>query len=297
MHQDKVVTEDSHTPLVSKEVYYAVQQSFVENTRPRQSSPRSATSPNPLSNLVKCGHCGLNMVVATHNGCKKLICAGKKDSGKEFCQKKTLDLNSFLEQVTDELSKKVLTRKEITKQVQTLQENIPERVKEELGQRNEVEQQLRKTNRESQNLVAAIQAFDDEDQGPSFKELVSRLKANAARQKQLQEAKNNANSETEERIAYLSNPERIMATAVQMGSFLNSTDAATRKKFLRAFIKEIRLSDDGPDIITYSLPLPDPESPDEEPREPDKSPKTGPDKNPGGAVSEEILLEQQRPAP
>ncbi|MCY4366238.1 MAG: recombinase family protein, partial [Chloroflexi bacterium] len=267
---ETAVLEDSHEPLISKETFDAVQKRIAENTRPRQSSPRCSTSPNPLSDRVKCGHCIEkghlnNMTLMNQGSHKKLVCSGKKKRGADFCNKKNIPLIEFLEQVTTELLERILTKEVLTKQLQTLKEEIPERVKAEMSQIKEVEKAFLQTQKQRKNLTAAIADYDADNQGPGFMELIKKLEAVDLRYKELEDKKASASRDTQERIDYLSDPERIIATAMDLRTFLDPSDPSAGREFLRAFIQEVRVFDDRDHIITYTLPLPQPKGPDDEP--------------------------------
>ena len=287
---ETAIKEESHEPLIDREVFDAVQEILAEHTRPAQSSPRCATSPNPLSDRVKCGHCAeqrhsKNMILMNQSGKRVLICSGRKNHGVAFCRKRVIPLKDFLEQVTAELLERILTKEVLTKQLQVLKDEIPDRVKAEMNQIKETEKAFLQTRRERANLTNAIIAFEADSQGPGFLELVKKLEAADLRHKELEAKIANANEDAQERIDYLSDPERIIATALDLKTFLDPDDPSAAREFLRAFIKEVHVFDDRDNTIIYTLPLPDPREPDDQP----ESQQRTSDSN--------VLLEQVAPAP
>ena len=122
---------NTHPPLVSEELYQRVQERIKESTKRSGHSPNSLTSPNPLSERIKCGRCGANMVCINQGDKKKLICATKKNSGISQCSQENHELYPTLEIITSELCERIITKDTIAAQVEILRNESSEQVAEE----------------------------------------------------------------------------------------------------------------------------------------------------------------------
>ena len=85
--------ENSHTPIISKEDFRAVQEEFAK--RRTQKAPYKRPIKTPFSGMIKCANCGKNFHRCTENGGKYYakyawLCSTKRKKGKDACNMKIL---------------------------------------------------------------------------------------------------------------------------------------------------------------------------------------------------------------
>ena len=282
---------NGHEPLVCEELYDRVQRRMAANTRPAPdeapepglSSPRSTASPNPLSERLKCGLCGSNMVVANQSTGKKLMCSRKKNSGVAQCNKRDVPLYQTLELITDELCQRVITEEAIAEQIEILREMVPDVLQQEERRRKDVKVRLSQIQGEKQNLMDLARQYGTQDPRVSDT-LMTELQDLLGEEERLNSESFNISEETREQEAFLTNPEEVARTARELGTYLYSEDKAATREFLRLFIRRVDLFE-GHGKIEYSLPLPDTNA------------REGKHQNHVGPLDHKVLLQHASPFP
>ena len=225
-----------------------------EDSEPSLSSPRSTVSPNPLSERLKCGLCGSNMVVANHPTGKRLICSRKKNSGVAQCSKKDVPLFPTLELITEELCQRIITEEAISQQIKMIQEMAPDLLKQEEKRRKDINVRLSQVQVEKKNLMDLAKQYGTQDSRVS-ETLVSELQDLLGEEERLESDAFDISEETKEQEAFLTNPKEVARVARELETYLYSEDQAATREFLRFFIRRMDLFD-GNGRIEYSLPLP-----------------------------------------
>ena len=281
---------NGHEPLVSEEMYDRVQRRVAANTRPAPneapfpglSSPRSTASPNPLSERLKCGLCGSNMVVANQSTGKKLMCSRKENSGVAQCNKRDVPLYHTLELITDELCQRVITEEAIAEQIEILREMAPDVLRQEERRRKDVKVRFSQIQSEKQNLMDLAKLYGTQDPKVSDA-LMTELQDLLGEEERLNSESLNISEETREQEAFLTNPEEVARTARELGTYLYSDDRAATREFLRLFIRRVDLFE-GHGKIEYRLPLPDTNA------------REGKHQNHVGPLDHKVLLQHASPA-
>lgn len=101
---DWIVTENSHEPIVTLELFNSCQQLLKE--RKRHTSPGGTSSPFVLSGLLRCSHCGSGMHADTYNGCTHYTC-GTYKSRPGSCERYNVRQPEMLEALLLELRTKL----------------------------------------------------------------------------------------------------------------------------------------------------------------------------------------------
>ena len=286
-----IESPNGHEPLVSEEFYHRVQRRMAANTRPAPdeatepglSSPRSTASPNPLSERLKCGLCGSNMVVANQSTGKKLMCSRKKNSGVAQCNKRDVPLYQTLEFIADELCQRVITDEAIAEQIEILRTMVPDVLRQEERRRRDINLRLSQVQGEKQNVLDLASQYGTQD--PRLSDtLMTKLQELLGEEERLNSESFNISEETKEQEAFLTNPEEVARIARELGTYLYSEDKAATREFLRLFIRRVDLFE-GHGNIEYSLPLPDTCS------------KQGKHDSHMGPLDHEVLLQHASPSP
>ena len=163
---EPMVFVGAHERLVDEDLFNRVQKSIADNTRPRTASPRSAVSPNPLSELVKCAHCSTgsddpppNMIIKNGRAGKELTCSAKKNAGVAYCQSKNEPLEPFLNIIVSALLERALTRDVLEGQIQYINENSSQLVAEERERQAAIKKRIREIDREAGDLKKLLRPY------------------------------------------------------------------------------------------------------------------------------------------
>ena len=286
-----IESPNGHEPLVTEELYDRVQRRMAANNRtgpdeatePGLSSPRSTASPNPLSERLKCGLCGSNMVVANQSTGKKLMCSRKKNSGVAQCNKRDVPLFQTLELITGELCQQVITEEAIAEQIEILRGMAPDVLRQEEKRRKDINVRLSKVQGEKKNLMDLARQYGTQDLTLSDT-LMTELRDLLGEEERLNSESFDISEETKEQEAFLTNPQEVARIARELGTYLYSEDQAATREFLRLFIRRVDLFE-GHGNIEYSLPLPDTCS------------KQGKHESHMGPLDHKVLLQHASPSP
>ena len=249
-------------PLVSLEEWEESQRIIAKNTRkpttdeddaPGVVSPRSIGSPNPLSEVIKCGYCQANMVICGQYA-DRLMCAIKKNKGKELCQKHNAHLLPTLDFITRELHNRVITEEVIQHQIQLIKASAETEIEAEKRRKQQIQKRLREIEKELNNVQDFIRQKGTSD--PRFTNQLSGSMTELLNEREaLDSDLYTISEETEEKLAFVTNPTEVAETAMNLKSFLYSQHREEVRTFLRMFIKRVDLYDETL-TIHYRLPLP-----------------------------------------
>ncbi len=251
----------AHERLVDEDLFNRVQQSIADNTRPRTASPRSAVSPNPLSQLVKCtnssAHSGEpppNMIIKNGRDGKELICSVKKNTGVAYCQSKNVPLDPFLNIIVSALLERALTRDVLEGQIQYINENSSQLVAEERERQASIKKRIREIDREAGNLKEKIKTYED-SHPLAVHSLMDDLETLGKEKQGLESQSSALDDDVAETMTFATEPEAIIEAAMDLRTYLEADDTSTARTLLRGFIKQVDVAH-GTATIHYGLPLP-----------------------------------------
>jgi DNA invertase Pin-like site-specific DNA recombinase len=101
-----VVVEDSHEPLVDRDLFTRVQ-ARLSNNRGR-TTPQRGRGEFLLTKLMTCSHCGSWMLGYTQGGQRKYRCGGYLHYGKNYCHRNPAHEGAVLDAVVTELQRTFL---------------------------------------------------------------------------------------------------------------------------------------------------------------------------------------------
>ena len=258
---EPMVFVGAHEPLVDEDLFNRVQQSIADSTRPRTASPRSKVSPNPLSELVKCAHCSAgsddpapNMIVMSGRNGKELICSAKKNTGVAYCQSKNVPLEPFLNIIVSALLERALTKDVLEEQIQYINENSSQLVAEERQRQAAIKKRIREIDRETGNLTKKITTYED-SHPLAVRNLMDDLEKLGKEKQGLESQSSALDDDVAETMTFATEPEAIIAAAMDLRTYLEADDTSTARTLLRGFIKRVDVAH-GDATIHYGLPLP-----------------------------------------
>ena len=262
----------AHEPLIDEDLFNRVQKSIADNTRnPKNSgketgisSPRSRVSPNPLSDMVKCGECSIgsddpvpNMVVmnSREKNKKDLICSAKKSSGVACCQSSNIPLEPFLDLIVRDLVKRALTMEVLQEQIQYINDNSTQLVADERERQAAIKKRIKGIKSQEANLLETVRNHDTSH--PRAATLImDNLEKLSKDREDLESQGRNLDDNVSEALTFATEPEAIIEAAIDLRTYLEADDKTTVRYLLRGFIKRVDVAK-GKATIHYGLPLPD----------------------------------------
>jgi len=168
-------------PIVDKEIFYAIQESFKENRM--RHAPKSIGRTHILSGLLKCGKCKSNYVFQTcsRKGEEKNYrntyykCALKQKLGSKFCDNVVLKAPMIEEKVIEIVLEKIYSEENIKKIFELYKKDHSKRIKEAQQNKNLYVSELKEVKEKVNNILKAIElGFSEEPLRERLSELKKR---------------------------------------------------------------------------------------------------------------------------
>ena len=256
-HRELVQNPNAHQGIVPEDIFNDVQKLMPRQPRAERKPPNSEGSPNPISDRVKCGnpnHRLANMVIAnSKGGRKKLMCSVKKNSGVIYCKNPDVDLDDFIRTLGTSLKDRLSVPSVIEEQQELLAAKAGEHIAQEKSRQETIAKRLKSIDQEKANLMAGLQTAKD-----SFPENVQDFNQALAilnkEKEQLIRKQRETDDETQELMAFLTDPEGLRETIQQLGDQIDPEYLEVTSKFLNSFINRVDISDEEATMY-YSMPL------------------------------------------
>ena len=242
--------EGAFPEIVSREQFERVQKELATRA-PEVMHPRRTASNYMLSGLLKCRTCRkpFNASRAKSGKYPYYICSSMKKSGACACDAPRLSCKKFEQRVIGEIREKVLTESNIRELTLLVADEMEDVESEARLKLDALDKELGEVRRAVKRLWHAVETSDME-----ISEILPRLREQQSRQESLEQASEDAQAVVEERRALLDHAEAIGSYAPKLGAFLEASDIAAVRSFLRSFVKEIVVGGDA-FTIRYTLPV------------------------------------------
>ena len=243
---ERAVNKNAHEPAMSQEEYETIEELIrLRTTAP--GGPRAQSSPNPLSRHVTCGLCGAPMTMSTSDGIPRLICSNKKNN--KACRGKNVRLDILLTRVVAALVNQIATEKNLRQQVTMVAENNREILEEKQANRKTIQKNKESKEKQISNLVDTI-----ENRGGN-PQLYQRLDTRENELKQLIAQLEGLDESFQDQLEFLNAPERIIACALDLRTYIESEDPEIARTFILSFIKNVVVLGNEA-TIHYGIPMP-----------------------------------------
>ena len=243
---ERAVNEKAHEAAMSQEEYETIEELMrLRTTAP--GGPRAQSSPNPLSGHVTCGLCGAPMTMSTSDGIPRLICSNKKNN--KACRGKNVRLDILLTRVVSALVNQIATEKNLRQQVTMVAENNREILEEKQANRKTIQKNTESKEKQISNLVDTI-----ENRGGN-PQLYQRLDTRENELKQLVAQLEGLDESFHDQLEFLNAPERIIACALDLRTYIESEDPEIARTFILSFIKNVTVLGNEA-TIHYGIPMP-----------------------------------------
>ena len=245
---EQVFCENAHEAAVSEEKYQTIERLIkLRTTNP--GGPRAHSSPNPLSDHVKCGLCGSNMTLNRTKGITNLTCSNKRKNGKRACPARNTRLDILMPRVVAALLERILTKETLRQQVDLVAETNREFLVEQQTARETIERNIAGTKKQISNLVDAI-----EGRGGNPR-IYERLDERESDLKQLTVQLEGLDEKLSGHLEFLNAPDRIVSCALDLRTYIESEDPEVARMFFLSFVKRVEVLGTKA-IIHHTMPLP-----------------------------------------
>ena len=238
-----IFRENNHAAAVSPENWEKVNAGIASRHRSRAPT-RSHSSPNPLSNLVKCGHCATrgfnsNLEMQRQNGRVSIRCSRKKKIGSDLCEFKSTNLTTLLEAIRDRLIHHFLTSENLTAVIHGVAEVSKSMLETRQVQLARIGQRKQAVNTEIKNINDVLRVAGT--QANNLRTLMSDLHDLETERTALEKEGNQVSEATEEALLFVNDQAGIIETAMDYKTWLDPEDPEAVKEFFKIFIEKVEV--------------------------------------------------------
>ena len=238
-----IIVENSHQAAVSYEEWVTANEA-IDNRRPTTTPARSHSSPNPLSNLLKCGECkaqGIdsNLQIVRNKDIVYVRCSRRKSMSPDACTFKGARLDNILEQVNDRLRNHFLTTESLERIAYAVAKASKPFIEDQQTDLTSINQKKRDLQRKINNIndvltEAGTDALNLRTTLKNLNNLETEFRVLDKESEQISKA-------TEEALLFVNNKEGIIATALDRKTFTDPDNLDEVREFMHIFINRVEI--------------------------------------------------------
>ena len=249
--QEPVRVEGAWPALVSRELFDAVQEAMRDRA-PKVQRPARVGSRFLLSGLLRCGVCGrpYSAQGAKSGQFAYYICGTLFREGAGTCSARYLNAPRLETFVVEKIRERILNEETIVTLVTLVAEEIDAMAGELSGRLEVVEAELSDVRKRLEKLYEAIETSE-----LTLEVLSPRILSLRHREEQLEAAREDAETQLEQRRVELPNTEEIASYVADFREFLKDGTIPERKALIRNFVEGIEVTGDEA-TLTYTVPMP-----------------------------------------
>jgi DNA invertase Pin-like site-specific DNA recombinase len=249
--QEPVRVENAWPALVSRETFDLVQQGLHERA-PTVQRPARVGSQYLLSGLLRCGVCGkpYSAQGAKSGQFAYYICGTLFREGAGTCSARYLNAPRLETFVVEKIRERILNEETIVALVTLVAEEIDAMAGELSGRLEVVEAELGDVRKRLEKLYEAIETSE-----LTLEVLSPRIMSLRHREEQLEAAREDAETQLEQRRVELPDTEEIARYVADFRDFLKDGTIPERKALIRNFVEGIEVMGDEA-TLTYTVPMP-----------------------------------------
>ena len=249
--QDPVRVEGAWPALVSRELFDDVQQAMRDRA-PKVQRPGRVGSKFLLSGLLKCGVCGRPY---SGQGAKSgqfayYVCGTLFREGAGTCSARYLNAPRVEDFIVEKIRERILTEETIVELVTLMAEEIDAMAGELSGRLEVIEAELGDVRKRLERLYEALETSE-----LTLEVLSPRIFSLRHREEQLEAAREDAETQLEQRRVELPTTEEIKGYVADFREFLQEGTFPERKALIRNFVEGIEVVGDEA-TLTYTVPMP-----------------------------------------
>ena len=248
---DPVRVEGAWPALVTRELFEDVQQAMSERA-PKVQRPGRVGSKFLLSGLLKCGVCGrpYSAQGAKSGQFAYYICGTLFREGAGTCSARYLNAPRLETFVVEKIRERILNEETIVALVTLVAEEIDAMAGELSGRLEVVEAELSDVRKRLEKLYEAIETSE-----LTLEVLSPRIMSLRHREEQLEAAREDAETQLEQRRVELPDTEEIARYVADFRDFLKDGTIPERKALIRNFVEGIEVMGDEA-TLTYTVRMP-----------------------------------------
>ena len=249
--QDPVRVEGAWPALISRELFDAVQEAMRDRA-PKVQKPARVGSRFLLSGLLKCGLCGRPY---SGQGAKSgqfayYICGTLFREGAGTCSAHYLNAPRVEDFVVEKIRERILTEETIVELVTMVAEEIDAMAGELAGRLDVIDAELGDVRKRLERLYEALESSE-----LTLEVLSPRIFSLRHREEQLEAAREEAETQLEQRRVELPTTDEIKGYVADFREFLREGTFPERKALIRNFVEGIEVVGDEA-TLTYTIPMP-----------------------------------------
>ena len=249
--QDPVRVDGAWPALVSRELFDAVQQAMRDRA-PKVQRPGRVGSKFLLSGLLKCGGCGrpYSAQGAKSGQFAYYVCGTLFREGAGTCSARYLNAPRVEDFIVEKIRERILTEETIVELVTLVAEEIDAMAGELAGRLKVIEAELGDVRKRLERLYEALETSE-----LTLEVLSPRIFSLRHREEQLEAAREDAETQLEQRRIELPTTEEIKGYVADFREFLQEGTFPERKALIRNFVEGIEVTGDEA-TLTYTVPMP-----------------------------------------
>ncbi len=251
VHDLSPIRVDNAWPAIIDRDTFDRAQSLLKDRAPVNLHPKRVASRYLLSGLVRCGHCGKNLVGhdAKSGRFTYYVCGTLLKKGTDSCPTRYLNSQQFENLVIDKIKEHVLTTDNLTRLVHMVNEEMDSLAIEYRQRLDNVIDEIADVDRRLERLYDALETGRIQ-----LADLAPRIQQLRQRREQLQAARSQLEQELSARRVELADEETVAHCVSDLRNLLSESSLAERKSFVRSFVKEVKVTGDKV-LLTYTIPM------------------------------------------
>ena len=238
-----IFRENDHEAAVSREGWEKANEGIASRQTSRTPT-RSHSSPNPLSDRLKCGHCAVlginsNLEIQRQNNRVSVRCSNKKKMGVDVCTFKSANLTTLLERISDRLEHHFLTPENLAMVIDGVAEVSRPLLEERQTQLTQIRERKRVVNTEIKNIDDVL--TEAGNKATNLLTLINNLAKLEKERADLEKEGNQIDEATEEALLFVNDQEGIIETALDYMTWTDPKDPEAVREFLKIFIKKVEV--------------------------------------------------------
>ena len=244
--------EKAFSAIVTRDQFDRVN-SLMRSRAPKIVHPRRVGSPFLLTGLVKCNTCrrALTGQYSKSPRYPYYVCQTLMKRGSGACDAPRLNARRFEEMVVERIRANVVTESCMPDLVKLVGEEMDAVTEDQRKRLQTIEAEIGEVKRQLRRLWRFIETSDDVD----VDDLSARMREQRDRQERLEEAAADARAVLTQRKSALGDVNTIAAYAAKMPDFLEESELAEARTFVKSFVKEIVVTP-GFARVRYTMPMP-----------------------------------------
>ena len=238
-----IFRENNHEAAVSPENWQKVNDGIASRHKSRAPT-RSHSSPNPLSDSLKCGHCaaigiGSNLEIQRQKGRVAVRCSRRKHMGVDVCDFKSADLTRLLEAIIDRVRHHFLTPENLQNVTDGVAAVSRAMLEKRQVQLDRISERKRVVNTEIKNINDVLRKAGTK--AKNLETLMSDLHDLETERAALEKEGDQVSEATEEALLFVTDPAGIIQTVMDYKTWLDPEDPEAVKEFLKIFIEKVEV--------------------------------------------------------